>query len=102
MKRESASVRLPEQWTDVDQLRSALAGQRHYTPGELGELWHLAPSKIRELFTDEPGVLRIGEPSRREGRQLKRSYFTLRISGERGRAGSRSAYVVQLSATRLA
>ena len=79
MKRESASVRLPEQWADGDGLRSALAGQKHYTPGELGDLWHLAPSRIRELFTDEPGVIRIGEPSRREGRHLKRSYFTLRI-----------------------
>jgi hypothetical protein len=79
MKRESASVRLPEQWANGDGLRSALAGQKHYTPGELGELWHLAPSKIRELFTEEPGVIRIGEPSRRERRQLKRSYFTLRI-----------------------
>jgi hypothetical protein len=79
MKRESASVRLPEQWADGGGLRSTLAGQKHYTPGELGDLWHLAPSRIRELFTDEPGVIRIGEPSRREGRQLKRSYFTLRI-----------------------
>jgi hypothetical protein len=47
-------------------LRSALAGQRHYTPGELGELWGLSPQTIRELFAEEPGVIRVGEPSRRE------------------------------------
>jgi hypothetical protein len=34
---------------------------------------------IRELFIDEPGVIMIGQPSRREGRTLKRSYYTLRI-----------------------
>jgi hypothetical protein len=56
-----------------------LATERHFTPGELAELWHLAPSKVRELFKDEPGVIRIGEPSRREGRTLKRAYYTLRI-----------------------
>ena len=79
MKRESVSVGLTEQWTRDEMPRSTLAGQKHYTPGELGELWHLAPSKIRELFADEPGVIRIGGFSRREGKQLKRSYFTLRI-----------------------
>jgi hypothetical protein len=60
-------------------LRSALAGQKHYTPGELAELWGLSPQTIRELFAEEPGVIRVGEPSRREGRTLKRGYFTLRI-----------------------
>jgi hypothetical protein len=56
-----------------------LATVKHYTPNEIAELWHLTPSKIRELFAPEPGVVRIGEPSRREGRSLKRSYFSLRI-----------------------
>lgn len=60
-------------------MQSLLATERHYTPIELGELWHLAPSKVRELFAEEPGVLRIGEPSRRESRKLKRSYYTMRI-----------------------
>ena len=60
-------------------MQGLLATERHYTPGELGKLWHLAPSKVRDLFVDEPGVLRIGEPSRREGRALKRGYFTMRI-----------------------
>jgi hypothetical protein len=56
-----------------------LATDRHFTPIELGELWHLAPSTVRELFVDEPGVILIGLPSRREGRTLKRSYYTMRI-----------------------
>jgi hypothetical protein len=79
MKRESASVRLPEQRADGEVLRSALAGQKHYTPGDLAELWGLSPQTIRELFAEEPGVIRVGEPSRREGRTLKRGYFTIRI-----------------------
>jgi hypothetical protein len=60
-------------------MQSLRATERHYTPIELGELWHLAPSKVRDLFAEEPGVLRIGEPSRREGRKLTRGYFTVRI-----------------------
>jgi hypothetical protein len=58
---------------------SGLAGERHFTPKELSGLWHLSETKIRRLFEMEPGVLRIGEPSRRVGRKLKRSYYTLRI-----------------------
>jgi hypothetical protein len=56
-----------------------LATEKHYSPTEISALWGLAPSKVRELFADEPGVLMIGEPSRREGKRLVRSYFTMRI-----------------------
>jgi hypothetical protein len=31
------------------------------------------------MFEGEPGVLRLGEPSRRLGKKLKRRYFTMRI-----------------------
>jgi hypothetical protein len=31
------------------------------------------------MFQNEPGVVLIGEPSRRLGRKLKRSYHTMRI-----------------------
>jgi hypothetical protein len=56
-----------------------IAAEKHYTPVQLSELWQLSPTKVRELFADEPGVIRLGEPSRRQGRKLTRSYFTLRI-----------------------
>jgi hypothetical protein len=59
--------------------KGLLAFEQHFTPGELGALWNLAPSKVRELFANEPGVIKLGEPSRREGRTLKRRYYTLRI-----------------------
>jgi hypothetical protein len=56
-----------------------VAGQQHYTPDQLARLWALSPSKVRRLFANEPGVIHLGESSRRVGRKLKRSYYTLRI-----------------------
>jgi hypothetical protein len=54
MKKKSASVRLlPEQWADGERLSSLPAGQKHYTPGELGEPWHLARSDVRGLISDK-------------------------------------------------
>jgi hypothetical protein len=52
---------------------------KHFSPIELAELWGLSAATIRQIFTGEPGVLRIGEPSRRVGRTLKRAYHTMRI-----------------------
>jgi len=46
-----------------------------YTPSEIAKLKKLHPGKIREIFLDEPGVIRLGHPT--SGR--KRQYFTLRI-----------------------
>jgi hypothetical protein len=48
---------------------------RHYSPAEIGRLWNLSPDTIRHLFQNEPGVLQIGEKSRRG----RRRYVTLRI-----------------------
>ena len=57
---------------------SALTEQ-HFLPADLAKVWGLSPSKVRRMFEEEPGVLRIGEPSRRVGRALKRSYYSMRI-----------------------
>ena len=53
--------------------------EKHFSPQEMGEAWGLSAVKIRRIFKDEPGVLLIGEPSRRLGKKLKRRYFTMRI-----------------------
>jgi hypothetical protein len=53
--------------------------EQHFSPQELASVWGLSSTKVRRMFQEEPGVLRIGEPSRRLGRKLKRSYYTLRI-----------------------
>jgi hypothetical protein len=60
---------------------SGLAGEheQHYTPKEIARRWGTSDTKIRRLFENERGALRIGDPSRRVGRRLKRSYFTMRI-----------------------
>ena len=58
---------------------SSTALETHYSPKQLADLWSLSVTKIRRLFEKEIGVLRIGEESRRVGRSLKRSYFTMRI-----------------------
>ena len=50
--------------------------ERHYTPKELAEIWHLDENTIRRIFQDEPGVLKIGNSHLRGKR---RPYITLRI-----------------------
>ena len=59
--------------------QNGLAFEPHFSPGEVAEMWGLSDTKVRRMFQNEPGVLRVGEPSRRLGRKLKRSYYTLRI-----------------------
>jgi hypothetical protein len=53
--------------------------ERHFSVKEVGDAWGLSDTKIRRIFQNEPGVVLIGEPSRRLGRKLKRSYHTMRI-----------------------
>ena len=49
--------------------------ERHYAPLELAKLWGFSVDKIRELFENEPDVLRVGHLERR----YKRRYISLRI-----------------------
>jgi hypothetical protein len=64
----------------LDKMAAAiLATERHFTPTHLAALWGMSPSKVRELFSEEEGVIRFGEPSRREGKKLVRSYYSMRI-----------------------
>jgi len=52
------------------------ADERHFTPDELAELWACSPQTIRNLFDNEPGVLRI--PSQRPGKRA-RKYTSIKI-----------------------
>jgi excisionase family DNA binding protein len=47
-------------------------GERHYIPRQVFGRRGLSEIKIRRMFEAEPSVLRIGEPSRRVGRKVKR------------------------------
>ncbi len=51
------------------------AVERHFTPKEIAALWGIHEVSVRRLFIDEPGVLKLGNLSKRS----KRSYVTLRI-----------------------
>lgn len=50
--------------------------ERHYTFRELAKLWGFSYSAIRELFSMEPGVLRLHNFGESVG---KRSYQTCRV-----------------------
>jgi hypothetical protein len=49
--------------------------ERHFTPKEIAEIWRIDENTVRRIFQDEPGVLRLGNLSKRG----KRAYVTLRI-----------------------
>lgn len=48
-----------------------------YSVNQLAEEWGLSPEKIRELFRNEPGVIKLRDPN--ASKKRKRSYVTLRI-----------------------
>jgi hypothetical protein len=51
-----------------------------YTVAELAREWHLSPDKIRELFRNEPGVVKLKDDNAYKKR--KRPYVSLRIPPE--------------------
>jgi hypothetical protein len=51
------------------------ATDRHFAPNELAELWGVSTETIRQIFREEPGVLKIGKT----GSRYNRGYVTLRI-----------------------
>jgi hypothetical protein len=52
--------------------------EKHFTPQELADAWGVSTETIRQVFRNEDGVLKIGNPHTR----TKRGYFTLRIPKE--------------------
>lgn len=50
--------------------------ERHYTIGEIAEMWQLSLDKIRRIFQKEAGVLALGRAQPEHGR---RRYVTLRV-----------------------
>ena len=59
--------------TPIAQATSAT--EKHYSVAEVAEMWHVGTDLIRDIFEDEPGVLRIARPET----SRKRGYTTLRI-----------------------
>lgn len=48
--------------------------EKHYSVGEVAELWKISPDTVRKLFAHRSDVLKIGASHPR-----KRKYVTLRI-----------------------
>jgi len=63
-------MKLREEIATVDQL------QRYYSVQEIAESWQLSKDKVRELFRNEDGVLRIPSSNEKRG---QRAYETLRV-----------------------
>lgn len=64
--------------------------ERHYTVQEVAKLWKISPEKVRRLFRDVAGVLKLGSEETRR----KRGYIALRIPEsvlQRVHAASRAA-----------
>lgn len=55
----------------------SIAVERHFTIGEVAELWGISRGTVRKLFEDEPGVLRFGHAEL--FRTGTRQYISLRI-----------------------
>ena len=54
----------------------------HLKISEIAEQWNVSYDTARRLFMDEPGVLKIGEPSRLlkgRNKKYKRGYAMLRV-----------------------
>jgi len=52
-----------------------IALELHYSIQQISEKWGLDEDALREIFREEPGVLKIARPAGR----YKRAYTTLRI-----------------------
>ena len=75
---ESAVLRVHRRFTGSGWYEN-LATEQHYTAQQIAKAWALSETKIRRIFAQEGGVLRIGEPSRRVGRRLTRRMWTIRV-----------------------
>ena len=56
-----------------DAIKSAF--ERHYTPAELGKLWHCSANTVRRMCEEFGGVLTIDRPEQMN----KRAYKSMRI-----------------------
>jgi hypothetical protein len=75
----NSAQRLPPGSVGEELFRKGIADplhiEKHYSVGELANLWCLSEKTIRRMFENEPGVLCWGQS---EGRH-RRGYKTLRI-----------------------
>jgi hypothetical protein len=56
-------------------INDGMSTGRHYTVQEIAKMWKLSETMVRDLFREEPGVLRAERPLTR----FKRGYTTIRV-----------------------
>lgn len=56
-------------------IHDGMSIERHFTVQEIAKLWKLSETMVRDLFREEPGVLRAERPRTR----FKRGYTTIRV-----------------------
>jgi hypothetical protein len=55
--------------------KNLIVDEKHYSPADLASAWSFDVETVRNIFRDEPGVLKVGEKNPKG----KRAYLTLRI-----------------------
>ena len=80
-----AGFKTPRLWKKLplrrgNKRRADRAPQGDYTVAQLAHEWGFSTDKIRELFRNEPGVLKLKDEN--AAKKRKRSYVTLRIPPE--------------------
>jgi hypothetical protein len=66
-------------WQPFFGLNPALVDEKHYAPDELAELWGVSAETIRNVFREEPGVLRFSQPKQAWLSRRRRKYVSMRI-----------------------
>jgi hypothetical protein len=72
-------LQFPNTQEQLCPLPAGIEFEPHFRVKQIAKMWGLSMAKVRRIFENEPSVIRVGEPSRRLGRKLKRRYFSLRI-----------------------
>jgi nucleotidyltransferase/DNA polymerase involved in DNA repair len=68
-------VKMPANPIDLSPVeKSNIMADKHYTPDELAALWGVSAETIRNVFRQEPGVLRVGQANGK-----KRKYILMRV-----------------------
>jgi hypothetical protein len=52
-----------------------MVDEKHFSPADLAKAWGVSAETVRQIFREEPGVLRLGSG----GNNQTRSYVSLRI-----------------------
>lgn len=61
------------------ELEPATVLEPHYTLAQIAEAWSISSQTVHRYFAEEPGVLKLGHPTRLKGRKYQRRYYSLRV-----------------------